>query len=257
MISKINFSQPVKSLLCFTTLFFIASCSKSEADVKPETTVIHTNESTTTTTTETFEAPGSIVAFSSSLTKCKLQTDYLSSDVTNLSAYASYFFYLSSSKMILSNDGGSSTRTELRRTDNFDKTSVRKMTISANLVSQPSGEVTVAQLHNQNAALPVLRISVSGNTIYHKVNKEPVKGTSLTNNGAFKTSLPADKSLEITLELIGDKYISATVNGEKKTFKIEDAWGASFDNAYYFKTGVYCQSAGTAKIVYNSLVWDK
>ena len=132
MISKINFSQPVKSLLCFTTLFFIASCSKSEAEVKPETTVIHANESTTTTTTETFEAPGSIVAFSSSLTKCKLQTDYLSSDVTNLSAYASYFFYLSSSKMILSNDGGSSTRTELRRTDNFDKTSVRNMPISPN-----------------------------------------------------------------------------------------------------------------------------
>lgn len=257
MISKINFSQPVKSIFCFATLFFIASCTKSEEEVQPETTTIQTNESTTTTTTETFVAPGSIVAFSSALAKCKLQTDYLSSDVTNLSAYGSYFFYLSSSKMILSNDGGSSTRTELRRTDNFDKTAVRKMTISANLVGQPSGEVTVAQLHNQNAALPVLRISVSGNTIYHKVNKEPVKGTSLTNNGAFATSLPADKSLEITLELIGDKYISATVNGEKKTFKIEDAWDASFDNAYYFKTGVYCQSAGTAKIVYNSLVWDK
>ncbi|WP_366185118.1 polysaccharide lyase family 7 protein [Flavobacterium ovatum] len=203
-----------------------------------------------------YSAPSSSSLFKSALAKCKLQSDYLSADVTNLSTYSSYFFYLSSDKMTLYNNGGSSTRTELRRTDNFDKTSVRKMTISANLVSQPSGEVTVAQLHNQNAELPILRVSVSGNTIYYKVNKEPVKGTNLTSNGAFTTSLPADKSLSIVLELKGDKYISATVNVEKRTFYIEDAWGAGFDNAYYFKTGVYCQSTGTATMTYNSLVWD-
>ncbi|WP_220763120.1 polysaccharide lyase family 7 protein [Flavobacterium sp. UMI-01] len=250
------FLQSLRQAVCLAALVTTVSCS-NESDVNPVTTATDDSiEKATGLTSKTYVAPSSSSAFSSALVKCKLQSDYLSADVTDLSAYASYFFYLSSGKMVLYNNGGSSTRTELRRTDNFDKTSTRKMTISANLVSQPSGEVTIAQLHNQNAALPVLRISVSGNTLYYKVNKEPVKGTSLTNNGAFTTTLPSSKLLEITLELTGNKYISATVNGEKRTFKIEDAWGTSYNNAYYFKTGVYCQSEGTAKLTYNSLTWE-
>ncbi|WPR72584.1 polysaccharide lyase family 7 protein [Flavobacterium sp. NG2] len=248
--------QSVKMTICCAALAATFSCtSDSEVSSAVESSEVLT-ESTTSLTAKTYVAPGSSSTFSAALAKCKLQTDYLTSDVTDLSSYASYFFYLSSGKMVLYNNGGASTRTELRRTDNFNKTSVRKMTISANLVSQPTGEVTLAQLHNQNATLPVLRVSVTGNTIYYKVNKEPVKGTSLTNNGAFTTTLPSSKLLQITLELTGNKYISATVNGEKRTFYIEDAWGSAFDNAYYFKTGVYCQSDGTAKLTYNSLSWE-
>jgi hypothetical protein len=249
--------KTVRMAFCCAVLASAISCTTDDAVT---TNVAAVNEVTLITSTnltaKTYTAPSSSSAFSSALAKCKLQSDYLSSDQKDLSSYASYFFYLSSGKMILYNAGGSSTRTELRRTDNFNKTSSRKMTINANLVSQPSGEVTVAQLHNENAALPVLRISVSGNTISYKLNKEPIKGTSLTNNGSFKTTLPSSKALAITLELTGNKYVSATVNGEKRTFKIEDAWGSSFDNAYYFKTGVYCQSSGTVKMSYNSLSWD-
>ncbi|WP_418264029.1 polysaccharide lyase family 7 protein [Flavobacterium faecale] len=258
MIKKSCLPMPLSMTLTCSVLFSIFACSSDEAI---QTEVAEQNSEVTlgtNLTAKTYVAPGSSSIFASALTKCKLQSDYLSSDVTNLSNYASSFFYLreSTNKMVLYNNNGASTRTELRRNDNFDKTSVRKMAISAKLESQPAGEVTLAQLHNQNAALPVLRVSVTGNTIYYKVNKEPVKGTSLTNNGAFTTTLPADKSLEIVLELTGNKYISATVNGEKRTFFIENAWGSAFDNAYYFKTGVYCQSTGTAKLAYNSLVWD-
>lgn len=257
--SKKNHIKTVQ-VLCTMLLFLFVQNTNASNLVAIKNKIVANSIQKSSTKKDTikseFIAPSINPNFASALKVSKLQSDYLEEDQKDLDNYSSAFFYLKDNKMVLINSGGEKTRTELRNVNQFNKNTKQKMVVSAVIESQPAGEVTVAQLHNKNSKLPVLRISVSGNTVYYKLNKEPVKGTKLTDNAAFSTKLPKNGALEITLELTGDNYLKATVNGETKNLYIENAWGKDFENMYYFKTGVYCQSEGTAKIVYNSLTWD-
>jgi hypothetical protein len=250
MKKTITMFKQVALASCFSLLLFTASCTSDDSDI----TADKTSSSVSKTT---YTAPYTV--FSSTLSNFKLQTDYESSDITDLSSYAESWFYLDSGNLMrLNNDGGSGTRTELRGLTEYNKTATKTMTVVAYLSSQPDGEVTVAQLHNSNSDVPALRISISGTTIYYKFNNVAVKGTTDTNNGAFSgITYTTGAKLTIVLKLSGSKIAatitSGTTTATTKTFSLADF---DYSSGYYFKTGVYCQSSGTAEIKIKSITFS-
>ena len=198
-------------------------------------------------------APSESKQFEKAIAASQLQSTYMDKYSSKLEGFVTQYFYVLDNKLVLFNDQGEKTRTELRKKDNFDKMSSQKMHVQAYLVEAPE-EVTVAQLHNKNSKSPLLRIIVKEGKIAYRFNNEPIKGTKDTDNGYFKNKLPNGKSLDIMIEVAGAK-VTATVNGETKTFIIDERWGAEYDNMYYFKTGVYCQSEGPAQIEYVKIDW--
>jgi arginine repressor len=219
-----------------------------EAIVEKVTTVAEVAEPTTVLKFAS-ESP----IFNNALSKCQLQSSFISKSITKLDDYVSDFFYLNDNKLVMTNDNVKS-RTELRNLTHFDKSENNTMYIKARLEATEGDKVTIAQVSNKFSGSNLFKIVIDGNKVnYRFYNNQDKTAKEDEEKGYFNSLINGDFELSIN---INNNLITATINGESKTFAIGPKWTAENDGNYYFKTGVNSSKDGKCRITYSNLTFN-
>lgn len=203
--------------------------------------------------------------YQDALLKSKLQSPNSSSVLYEETSFDNQYdedaFYIpdNSTTMELRIDGARSSRTELRHLTNFNSTGNNQMEgrLKVQSVSSSIEEVTVLQIHNEEAPAPLMRIALiqeDGEKYYQaKIREDDVCKTCDVDYETYEwTSSVSSSAYNNFLVKVDNKEITMTIGSETFIHPINEGWRTS---EFYFKAGVYIQQAGTASVRFSKLEW--
>lgn len=254
-----NFFKIASGIACLSLAIATTSCSTDE--VNPTNEVSSTEVSTNSATVSTQKVTSSNVTSEYKIQIGKTSGSTSTTSYTSLtSSGVSPYCYISGDNLVMTMNGGKSTRTELRGLDEYayNATAYQQLKLYVTKTLGTS-ELSIAQLHRNgdNDQQFFMLVVVDGKFRLKQNSHKTDTGNTetklyLDSNVAFNTGHQYKVTLQMTGgNLVFSLYDYTDKKSYTKSFTISSSnFGAS---GYYFKTGVYNQGTGTSEIKINTL----